>query len=441
MPGLSSESTRRPMDPILALIEKRERGDANTREELSAFVTAAVSQQAPEELIVRWLRAVKNRGMEHQELSDYTMALAHSGRVLSFGSHPAAGKHAPGGVGENTSGPIDAIVAACGVYAPIYTGARLQHTPGTVDRFGSIPGFQIFLDPNTFHRQVEQIGIAMTGQTKECAPGDGVLYALREKHGLVMVDDHILASVLSKKFASGATSFGLLMTFGNGAFIADEAAARRMAERMQGVAACANARCSATLVAMHAPLGDVLSTTSLAVAEGIRLLRNEPVSPALREAVLRVAATMLLDGKAESTLEAARARAESTLTSGRALQKFQELLQAQGANPQIGDNPLLLPQPTESLEIRAPTAGFVVPYTRELGNAANALAGAYNTPEFDPTAGIILTPEGRYGSQVSQGAVIARVLGCRRVRDLQEHVAAGFTITTEPPPAIERFPV
>lgn len=399
----------RPLDPFEAIVRYKEAGSPNTLEQLTDLIRGAVSKEVSEDLLVRWLRAVKQHDMNSQELADYTLALAHSGKVLDWGSHASAGKHAPGGVAENTSGPVDAIVAACGVYAPIYTGKRLMHTPGTVDRYGSIPGFKIFLSSGQFKRQIESIGMAMTGQGPDCAPGDGLIYALREKVELVQVQALIVGSVLSKKIASGAKNFGVLMTFGEGALLCDATEALSMANRMQGVAKFAGARISSSPVSLHAPLGDHISTTALAVKECIRLLRNEDVAPDLREAVLRVASTMLLDTCKADTIIAARELAERTLSNGNALTKFQEFIAAQGGDPRCCEDLRILPQSESIIEIRANESGYVVWNPRALGQIANSLAGEFGSSEFDPGAGIVLSSEARYGSYLSRGALLATI--------------------------------
>jgi pyrimidine-nucleoside phosphorylase len=445
-------STRDRMDRfdrIPEIVEKKESGQPNTAQELATLVSAVVQKATPEENIIRWLRAVKKNDMLPDELAAYTLALANSGRVMNWGASPSAAKHAPGGVGENTTGPIDAIVAACGVYAPIYTGRRLEHTPGTVDRYGSIPGFKIFLEANRFEHQMHELGIAMTGQTPDCAPGDGKIYALREEYSkgrpasesLVEVPALIIGSVLGKKIASGAKNFGMLLSYGDGAFLTDYAQAVQTAERMQAVAGHASSKLSAVPTSFDAPLGDYLATTSLAVREGIKLLRNEGVAPDFREAVLRVSSVMLLNAGTADSLSAARALAESTLTSGAALARFAKFIEAQGGDPRICDDPAHLPHSQYCLSVLAPKAGYIRPHTRTLGEIANRLAnGEFGDSSFDPGAGIVLTRQGRYGADVKAGNLIAVVHGGSlaegAVHDILEK---GLIIQDTPPPALERF--
>lgn len=424
-------------------------GAAATPDELRWLMSGAADGTIPDEALVDWIAAVAYVGMDLPELAAYTQAMAESGRVFKFRERtgkPVAVKHAPGGVGENTSGAVDALVAACGVAAPAITGPRLMHTPGTVERYGSIPNFCVTPDADQFERFVESAGAAIIAQSADIVPADGRIYALREQRGLVQVQAHILASVLSKKIACSPDVIALLMTYGDGALLRTKDEAEEMARLMIAVCSELDIHVGAVLCNMDRPLGNHLATTSLAVQESAGVVAGWHPSSDLSEAVLRLASIMIHGAGKANSIATARRIAEHAIATGSALASFKLMLETQGANPSIVGDPTRWPKAEHQIALRAPRAGWVVQHARALGDFANELAGAWGSAQFDPAAGIVLDPSALKGP-VTAGRLLATVhasgeLGARMMAEEEfraEVVRRCFTVADTQQPEFHRF--
>ena len=346
MSNPSAASTVPQLFPQHVIAAKRD-SRVLSREEIAAFVRGATDGSWADYQLSAMLMAICIRGMNTDETAALTEAMMRSGVIadLSGVRAPKVDKHSTGGVGDKVSIHLAPMVAACGVAVPMMSGRGLGHTGGTLDKLESIPGFRVGLTLPEYRAQMEKLGIALIGQTKELAPADKKLYSLRDVTGTVESIPLITGSILSKKLAEGIDSLVLDVKFGAGAFMREKPRARELAETM--VAACARLGkpARALLTAMEQPLGRAVGN-ALEIAECLDCLRGR--GPAdLMEVTYALGENMLqLAGVARTAAEA-RAQLENAIASGAALEKFRALVVAQGGDARVidddgsGANPIL----------------------------------------------------------------------------------------------------
>jgi pyrimidine-nucleoside phosphorylase len=316
------------------------------------------------------------RGLDDGETEVLVRCMLESGRTLDL-SHlpgPRVDKHSTGGVGDKVSLVLAPLVAALDVFVPMMSGRGLGHTTGTLDKLEAIPGFQTDVSLARFKEILKSVGCAMIGQTAEIAPLDKRLYALRDVTGTVSAIPLIAASIMSKKLAEGLTGLLLDVKVGAGAFIPEEERAAELARKMVAIGGAKELPTIALLTAMDRPLGHAIGN-GLETAEAIRCLRGE--GPAdLRELVLLEAAEMLRLGYPELSAAEARSRAETALDSGAALERFVRLVEAQGGESRVADEPDLLKTAAVRIELSAEREGVVMEVApRGLGEGVIALGG------------------------------------------------------------------
>ena len=341
------------------VIARKRDGAELTRAEIDAFVRGATDGSWADYQLSALLMAVFLRGMSAQETAALTDAMMRSGVVadLSAVGMPKADKHSTGGVGDKVSIHLAPMVAACGVAVPMISGRGLGHTGGTVDKLESIPGFRMGLSIAEYSAQVGRIGLSLICQTSELAPADRKLYALRDVTATVECIPLICASILSKKLAEGIDVLVLDVKHGSGAFMREKARARELAVALTGVAKAMGKPARAVMTAMDEPLGRTVGN-ALEVAESVECLRGDGARD-LMEVTYALGAQMLLLAGAERDAAAARARLERSVASGAAFSKFRELIEAQGGDPRVVDDPARLPQARSRKPLASPRAGFV----------------------------------------------------------------------------------
>ena len=341
---------------------------------------------------------------------------------------PVVDKHSTGGVGDKTSLLLAPMLAACGVAVPMMSGRGLGHTGGTLDKLEAIPGFRTGLSLRETEEQVRRIGCAMIGQTPEIAPADKRLYALRDVTATVESIPLISASIMSKKLAEGLNGLVLDVKTGSGAFLPGEAQALELARTMIGLGEAHGCRTVALLTAMDRPLGRAAGN-ALEVEESIAGLSGE--GPAdLMEVTYALGAEMLLTAGLARDPADARSRLERSITSGRAREKFGELIEAQGGNPAILDDPAALPQ-ADVIEIfAAPRDGIVARVEpRRIGRAIIELGGGRQKVDdiVDPAVGFVITA--RPGDTLRAGEPIASIHA--RTDDAAARAAAALALAIE----------
>jgi len=313
------------------IVRKKLDGEANSEGEIRALVDGFVRGEIAPEQMAAWLAAVYVRGLSDEEIWWLTKAMAESGRMLDLSAIDGikVDKHSTGGVGDKVSIVAVPLVAAGGVPVAKLTGRALGHTGGTADKLESIPGMRLDLSEAEFIGQVQRIGCAIAVATEDIAPADKKIYALRDKTATIASIPLIVSSILSKKLAGGADAFVFDVKFGDGAFMRQLEEAKALAEGLVRTAKLAGKRAVAVLSSMEQPLGHAVGN-AVEVAEAIAVLRGEGPTD-VREVCLTVAAHMLWLGGVVSDPQEGRRKAEELLGSGAALEKFRQLVAAQGA--------------------------------------------------------------------------------------------------------------
>src|SRR5580765_3211270 len=312
---------------VTDLIRRQRDGVELQRNEIEFLVNGYTRDEIPDYQMSAWLMAVLLRGMTRAELAALTQTMLNSGQVLDFSELPAAktDKHSTGGVGDKTSLIIAPIVAAAGLYVPMISGRGLGHTGGTLDKLESIPGFRVGLTVPEFHQVLEACGCSMIGQTERIAPADRKLYALRDVTGTVESPYLICASIMSKKLAEGTDALVLDVKTGSGAFMKKEEDAVFLAELMVETGERMGKQMVALITNMDQPLGRMVGN-ALEVVESIEVLSSGGPRD-LRELCLELAAWMFFLGDASRSVAEGRQLAERTIASGKALEKFRQMVE------------------------------------------------------------------------------------------------------------------
>jgi pyrimidine-nucleoside phosphorylase len=392
------------------IIRKKRDGEALTRAEVKAFVAAATSGAWPDYQLSALLMAIVLRGMNDDETSWLTGAMVHSGVRLDLSDIPGAkvDKHSTGGVGDKTSLILAPLVASCGVVVPMMSGRGLGHTGGTLDKLESIPGFRVGLSLDEFRAALKQVGCGLIGQTREIAPADKVLYALRDVTATVESIPLITASILSKKIAEGISGLVMDVKCGRGAFMKTRADARRLAETIVSIGKSQGVRTEALLTAMDVSLGRMVGN-SLEVIESLETLKGR--GPADLEALsVQLASRMLLLGEGATTYAEAESRIRDALASGRGIEKFRAIVAQQGGDPRVVDDYSWLPTAPQRTVVAAKRSGFVVSLDAELiGRAAMVLGAGRERADAGVDHAVGLRILIHRGEQVKAGEALLEV--------------------------------
>lgn len=397
------------MFPQHVIARKRD-GYALSAEEIAAFVRGATDGSWAPYQLSAMLMAVFLRGMDVDETAALTEAMMRSGVVadLSGIRRPKVDKHSTGGVGDKVSLHLAPMVAACGVAVPMISGRGLGHSGGTLDKLEAIPGFKVNLGLDAYRSQVERVGCALIGQTRELAPADKTLYALRDVTATVECIPLICASILSKKLAEGIDALVLDVKFGAGAFMKERARARELAQTLVDVATRLGKPTRALLTAMEQPLGRAVGN-GLEVRESIACLRGEGPED-LMEVTFALGAHMLLLAGVASTEAAARAALADVVQSGAALARFGEIIAAQGGDARVLDDPARLPSAPHREPVPSPAAGIVQrvdAYAVALAALRLGAGRARAEDRIDPAVGIDALV--KVGERVAAGQPLAVV--------------------------------
>ena len=422
------------------IIRKKRDGGVLTPEELQYIVWGATSGGVADEQLAAFLMAVFFRGMDGQrELPAWLDAMLHSGQVLDLSAIAGrkVDKHSTGGVGDKISLPLAPLVAVCGVKVPMVSGRGLGHTGGTLDKLESIPGFTVDLPIARFAELVDRLGVCLIGQTAEIAPADRKLYALRDSTATVESVPLIASSILSKKLAEGIDALVLDVKVGRGAFMKTLDQARTLARTMVDLCRAVRRDCVALLTDMDTPLGSAVGN-AVEVQESIDVLRGHGPDD-VRELTLQLGVEMLVAGHAPGVggdPQLARMRLETALADGGALKRFAQIIEAQGGDPRVCDDPARLPQPRMRRELRAPRSGFVSLLDAELTGLAAVELGAGRARKedvVDHAAGLLLRK--RLGDEVREGEPLAELHASDAARlDAGEaRLRTAFGISDAPP--------
>ena len=409
------------------IIEAKRDGRRLEPDELEAFLQAYLEERVPDYQMAAFLMATCFRGLDAGETDVLVRCMLDSGATLDLSDldGPCVDKHSTGGVGDKVSLVLAPLAAALGMYVPMISGRGLGHTTGTLDKLEAIPGFRTGMALTEFRRVLRDVGCAMIGQTGEIAPLDRRLYALRDVTGTVPVIPLIAASIMSKKLAEGLDALVLDVKVGSGAFLPEEERALELARAMVSIGARRGLATVALLTAMDRPLGRAVGN-GLETREAIDCLRGEGPED-LRDLVVLEAAAML--GTTDPRLgdEDAEGRARDALSSGAALERFVRLVEAQGGDPRVVEDPSVLATAAERVEVTSRAAGIVAQVEpRSLGLGVVALGGGRTRIDdaIDPAVGFVV--DVRPGDRVQAGDRIGIVhardregaeVGARILRD------------------------
>jgi len=386
------------------VIARKRDGQPLSRGEIDFFVSGATDGRIPDYQSSALLMAIVLRGMTDEETAWLTDAMVRSGERVDLSDIPGVkvGKHSTGGVGDKVSIILSPLAASCGVTVPKMSGRGLGHTGGTLDKLESIPGYRIDLTIDEFKGVLRQVGASIIGQTSSLAPADKTLYALRDVTATIESIPLISASIMSKKIAEGSNAVLLDVKCGDGAFMKDTSQARALAASMVSIGTHAGVLTEAFITDMDAPLGRAIGN-SVEIIECLDALKGKgPID--LADVIVRFAARMVVMAGVEADHRAAMRRVEEALHSGRALETFRRMVEAQGGDPRIVDDYSRLPLAPDVEIVRAPRDGYVAAMRAEaLGRASNVLgAGRAKVGEpVDHGVGVV-TAVSR-GDRVSAG--------------------------------------
>ena len=395
---------------VVDIIRKKRDGHELSPAEIERLIKGYTRGDIPDYQVSAWLMAGVLRGFTRPETAALTEVMLRSGEVLDLSefSPKKVDKHSTGGVGDKTSLVLAPLVAAGGLLVPMISGRGLGHTGGTLDKLESIPGFNVHLSVAEFRRVLRACGCSMMGQTEEIAPADRKLYALRDVTGTVESPYLICASIMSKKLAEGIDALLLDVKTGCGAFMKSEEQAELLAELMVETGECMGKTVVALITNMDQPLGQKVGN-ALEVAEALEVMNGGGPSD-LRHLCLELAAWMFVLGGACDSLPAARKTAGQMIDSGRALEKFREMVELQGGDPSVIDQPGKLPRSSRSLEVLSRAQGYVTAIACEaIGTACGVLGGGRERKEdaVDPSVGIVLHK--KLGDRVSRNEPLSTV--------------------------------
>ncbi|MCC5933035.1 MAG: thymidine phosphorylase [Candidatus Cyclonatronum sp.] len=393
---------------IVSLIRRKRDGGNLTKDEIQFLIDSYTRDELPDYQMSAFLMAVFLRGMNDEEASAIAYAMLHSGKVMDLSEVPGikVDKHSTGGVGDKLSLILAPIVAAAGVPVPMISGRGLGHTGGTLDKLESIPGFDVNLDLVRYVEVIKKHNVVFIGQTEDIAPADKRLYALRDVTATVECIPLIASSIMSKKLAEGIDALVLDVKYGSGAFIKDIEEAGVLARRLVDIGTEFKKNTVAYLTNMDQPLGYKIGNW-FEVEESIECLRGEWPDD-VREITLLLSGAMIWLGGKAATLNEGIELAIRHVEDGSALRKLREIVEEQGGDTGMIDNPENYPKAAHQAAFTADADGFVTGIDAYSVGMASLELGAGRREKkqpIDPTAGIILHK--KLGDEVKKGETIA----------------------------------
>jgi pyrimidine-nucleoside phosphorylase len=386
------------------LIRKKRDSGEHSREEIEFLVSGYTRGDIPDYQMAAWLMATWIRGLSGAEMAALTEAMLHSGEVLNLSDLPGkkVDKHSTGGIGDKTSLILAPVVAAGGLTVPMISGRGLGHTGGTLDKLESIPGFNVNLSLAEFRLVLRACGMGLIGQTKEIAPADKKIYALRDVTGTVENIGLICGSIMSKKLAEGIDALVLDVKVGSGAFMKREEEAVNLAEVMIHTGKRMGKKVVALITDMDQPLGRTAGHAT-EVVECIEVLNGR--GPAdLRELSLELSAWMFYLGERTRSVDEGRRLAQEMIASGKAREKFKQGIKLQGGDPRVIDDPSRLPQPRSHVHVLSPASGYISRIeSYQLGVALAMLGGGREKKEDVIDHAVGLEFHKRIGDRVANG--------------------------------------
>ena len=423
------------------IITKKKIGQTLTTEEIDYFVQGFTDGTIPDYQASALLMAICLKLMDNRETADLTRSMMNSGDVLDLQNIPGlkVDKHSTGGVGDKTTLVLAPMLAACGLTVAKMSGRALGHTGGTIDKLESIPGFNTSLSEEEFFKNIREHNIVVAGQTKDIAPADKKLYALRDVTATVDNMSLIASSIMSKKLASGANAIVLDVKTGSGSFAGSYENALDLAHKMVSIGKNMDKKICAVISDMNQPLGYAVGN-ALEVKEAIETLKGNGPKDLIELCITLGSALLCVAGSCGDKTQAEEMLKES-LTSGSAYEKFKEFVGAQGGDINTIDDIALLPQAEYSIEVASDESGYVSSIQCEQVGMASLISGAgreVKDAPVDPGAGLIVYK--KIGDKVAQGEALAVIYSSdkNKLSQAATRLKEAYTIDTEKvtPPAL-----
>lgn len=423
------------------IIFKKRNNKKLTQKEILFLINAYNNNEIADYQMSAFLMAVYFSGLDNNETFYLTNAMAKSGKILNLKSIGiTADKHSTGGVGDGTSLVVAPIVASCGVYVPMISGRALGHTGGTLDKLEAIPGFNVNLDTKQFIDILKKNKIAMIGQTKEIAPVDKKMYALRDVTATVESIPLICASIMSKKIAEGAEHIILDVKFGNGAFMSNYDDAKKLAVKMVSIGKLFKRKMTAVLSNMNNPLGNAIGN-SLEVIQAIEVLKGN-IKNDFYDLCIELSALMLYSAGIAKDMTTAKKLAIKQITSGKGLKKFKQIIESQNGNSKVLDDYSLFGKSKNISTIKSEKTGYINSInTRELG-IASCMLGAGRLKKEDTinhNAGIVINK--KIGDFVKSGDILLKLYfdKCNQLENIKKMLKLSYNISDLKPEKINLF--
>jgi pyrimidine-nucleoside phosphorylase len=420
----------------IELIRKKRNGESLSKEEIIFLVSSYTNNKIPDYQFSAFLMAVYLKGMNATETAALTEAMLYSGKVIDLSSIKGIkiDKHSTGGVGDKTSLIIAPIAAAAGVNVPMISGRGLGHTGGTLDKLEAIPGYSTNLSLRDYKKVLKKCGLVLIGQTKEIAPADKLIYALRDVTATVESIPLITGSIMSKKLAEGIDGLVLDVKTGSGAFMQKFSDAKELAQSLINTAKAFDKKVLAFITDMNQPLGNYIGNW-FEVLESIRILRGECVPDLCEVSFMLSGAMIYLGGKAKSIDEGIELSKE-LIANGKAFEKFVELVKLQGGDVSYLYEPEKYPKSKYTLKVKSTTAGFVSAIdTYQIGVAALELGAGRLKKEdvIDPKAGIIFHK--KLGDKLVKGEIVVELFTDKKnvLDDAKKRIMGALTVAKTKP--------
>lgn len=415
---------------MIDIIEKKRDGNSLTKAEIDFFIQGYTNNTIPDYQVSAFLMAIFFQDMNDEERANLTLAMVNSGEQIDLSAIEGVkvDKHSTGGVGDTTTLVLGPLVAACGVPVAKMSGRGLGHTGGTIDKLEAIEGFHVELSPQQFEKQVNELKLAVIGQSGNLTPADKKLYALRDVTGTVNSIPLIASSIMSKKIAAGAGAIVLDVKTGEGAFMKTTEDARELAKAMVRIGNNVGRKTMAIISDMSQPLGYAIGN-ALEVIEAIETLKGKGPKD-LTELCLTLGSQMVVVGEKADSLEEAREMLLKVIEDGSALDIFKRFIKSQGGNDAIIDDVSLLPQAKYTINVPAKQDGFITfMEADEIGTAAMLLGAGRATKEseIDLAVGIVLKK--KVGDYVKKGESLATLYAnTENVQEVLDKLTANIEI-------------
>ncbi len=395
------------------ILEKKRNSDLLSEEEIKYFVNAYTKGDIPDYQVSALLMAIFLNGLSIDETVCLTEAMLYSGTVVDLSNVPGikVDKHSTGGVGDKTSLIVAPICAALGVPVPMISGRGLGHSGGTLDKLESIPGFNVNQDLNTYKKIVAETGLCLIGQTKEIAPADKKMYALRDVTCTVENKSLISASIMSKKMAEGIDALLLDVKTGSGAFMKTEKDSEELASIMISIGKKMGKKMTALITDMNQPLGSHVGN-ALEVVESMEVLKGNtlPEQKDLEELSFILAAHMLVLGGKTDDVDNAMEMVQTTIKDLSAFKKFKEVTTVQNGNAAALDDVSMLPTANNTHLIKAEDDGYIQKIDALLVGKGSVLLGAGRLTldtVIDPAVGVIVRK--KIGDKIKKGDLLFEI--------------------------------